>query len=72
MSERRLPPDITGDELYRRLQQDPKTARIPFLFLSASVFAGRPADASVAPLAFKPLLPDQLVSLLRSMGVVAR
>ena len=61
-------PDCHGTEVVQLLKQDDRTCNIPIVALSASVMpADKEAAADAGCLAFidKPVLPDQVVRMVR-------
>src|SRR5207253_2259271 len=68
-------PDCHGTDVMRRLQQDPSTARIPVIVLSASVTtADRDAAAAAGAGAFllKPVLPEELLTVVRGLLTIEK
>jgi CheY-like chemotaxis protein len=61
-------PDINGFEVCRRLKQDPQTAAIPVIFLSASCppWRGHEGAAAVGGSTFliHPVEPEQLLAVI--------
>jgi two-component system, cell cycle response regulator DivK len=67
-------PDCHGTEVVRAIKADPRTSRIPVIALSASVTtADKDAAAAAGCEAFieKPLLPEDVVGLVRRMLTAA-
>jgi len=65
-----LPGGTTGLDLCRQLHGDSRTAHIPALLLTGSARDGevdRARAAGCAEVRFKPILPEQLVSDLRTL-----
>ncbi len=63
-------PDCHGTEVVRRLKADSSTHDIPIVALSASVMAAdKEAAATAGCAAFieKPVLPDQVVAMVRKL-----
>ena len=63
-------PDCHGTDVVRTLKADPETRNIPVVALSASVMAAdKDAAAAAGCAAFieKPVLPDQVVALVRRL-----
>jgi CheY-like chemotaxis protein len=61
-------PEMTGDRLVRQLMADPRTRRIPIVFLSALPhMIPAPARAASTALLAKPCSPDRICALLRAM-----
>jgi two-component system cell cycle response regulator DivK len=61
-------PDVHGTEVVRRLKEDVLTTHIPVVALSASVMAAdkeRAAKAGCAAFIEKPLIPDDVVAMVR-------
>lgn len=67
-------PDCHGTDIARALKRDPETARIPIVALSASVMASdkaAAADAGCVAFIEKPLIPDDVVELVRRTLIAA-
>jgi len=62
-------PGMDGYEVCRRLKQDPQTADIPVVFLTArkELDRARMEAAGAAGVVVKPFDPDQLASELRAL-----
>ena len=63
-------PDLHGTEVVRLLKADPRTAGIPIVGLSASVMAADKQgalDAGCVTFLEKPLMPDDVVALVRRL-----
>lgn len=63
-------PDYHGTDLIRQFRQNPATATLPVLVLSALVTEGdrrEAADAGAAAFLPKPVLPDDLLKVVRRL-----
>lgn len=62
-------PGMDGYEMCERLREDPETAKIPVVFLTArkELDEGRLKELGVAGVVFKPFEPEQLAEELRRL-----
>ena len=63
-------PDCHGTDIVRKMKREPATADVPVVVLSASVMASdkeAAAQAGCAAFVEKPILPDDVVALVRRL-----
>jgi CheY-like chemotaxis protein len=69
-------PDIQGDDVLRRLKDDPRTAPIPVVMLSADATHGRlerlVADGGAADYLTKPFDVSRLLAVIDTLGAPNR